>query len=114
MNESERGRWNALTEEERSLDSIFDLISTNNDARQRIFDECTNYVLTHRRVTRKMEMAAQIVMRCFKKGKNFQYIYMPIREALDRDPAVASDEAFRRWVQTTDATYTRRVARLRR
>ena len=45
-----------------------------------------------------MEMAAQIVMRCFKKGKNFQYIYTPIREALDRDPAVAADEAFRRWV----------------
>ena len=99
LTDSERARWRMLTDEERSHPSILDLISMDNKARERLFDAYTAFVATSGKIRRTMEQAAAIVMKCFRKKKNFKYIHSRIDEALDQQPTLVASAAFQRWSQ---------------
>ena len=99
LTDSERARWRMLTDEERSHPSILDLISMDNKAREKLFDAYTAFVATSGKIRRTMEQAAAIVMKCFRKKKNFKYIHSRIDEALDQQPTLVASAAFQRWSQ---------------
>ena len=80
LTDNERARWRMLTDEERGHPSILDLISMDNKARERLFDAYTAFVATSGKIRRTMEQAAAIVMKCFRKKKNFRYIHSRIDE----------------------------------
>ena len=87
-----------LTAEEKRIEGIEALISSNAAIRQELFSDYTKEVVRYRRVTAEMETSAAVIMKCFKKKQKFGWIHRPIQDAIDIDANLLDGPLFRKWM----------------